>query len=157
MRKSHALTLPLSLPAGSASDLHHHSIYHDLVLFLLHHNSYFCLENKEMGRQWIGLKAPRFRCYPFNRTSSMAKAFLPQSLHDAIAIPLMKSAFVIDIACLQLGHLYCLVDFISATRQNPAPWPECFETLLRVRFLSLYPFCILYRGQSKPLLSFCVV
>jgi hypothetical protein len=87
----------------------------------------------------------------------MANAFLPQSLHDAIAIPLMKSALVIDIACLQLGHLYSLVDFISATRQNHAPWPEYLETLLPVRFLWLYLFCILYRGQSKPLLSFCIV
>lgn len=46
-----------------------------------------------------------FFVYPLNRTSSMAKAFLPQSLHDVMAIPLMKSAIAIDIECLQLGHL----------------------------------------------------
>ena len=80
-------------------------------------------------------------------------------MHDAIAIPLMKSALVINIACLQSGHLYCLDDVISATRQNHAPLhrQEFLETLLPVRYLWLYPFCTFYRGQSKPLLSFHVV
>jgi hypothetical protein len=89
----------------------------------------------------------------------MANAFLPQSPHDVIAIPLMKSALVIDIECLQSGHLYCLADVISATRQNHAPWhlKECLEAQLPVRDLSLYHFCSFYRGQSKSLLSFRVV
>jgi len=42
----------------------------------------------------------------------MAKAFLPQSPHDVIAIPLMKSALFINMVCLQVGHLYCRVDVI---------------------------------------------
>lgn len=47
----------------------------------------------------------------------MVKESMPQSAHDTIAIPLMKSAPATGIVCLQLGHLYCLV--ISATRHNP--------------------------------------
>jgi hypothetical protein len=45
----------------------------------------------------------------------MAKASMPHSTQDTMAIPLMKAALVIGIMCLQLGHLYCLVEFISAT------------------------------------------
>jgi|GEM_PF-6534915 len=58
------------------------------------------------------IKSAPFSFYFFNRTSSMAKAFLPQSPHDVMAIPLMKSAIAIDIECLQFGHLYCLVGII---------------------------------------------
>ncbi len=38
--------------------------------------------------------------------SSIVKASLPQSTHDTIATPLMKSALLSGIRCLQLGHLY---------------------------------------------------
>ena len=55
--------------------------------------------------------APFSFCY-FNSVSSIAKASMPQSTHETMAIPLMKSALVIGIACLQLGHLYCLVEVI---------------------------------------------
>ena len=82
---------------------------------------------------------------PFNRTSSIANAFLPQSPHDAMAIPLMNSTLVIDIECLQFGHLYCLVEVISATRHNHASWhhQKFLEMLVPFRFLSLHHFCIL--------------
>lgn len=62
-------------------------------------------------------KSTPFSFCHFNNASSMAKASMPHT-HEAIAIPLMKSARVICIACLQLGHLYCLVEVISATRHN---------------------------------------
>jgi hypothetical protein len=45
------------------------------------------------------------RTQQLKRRSSMAKAFLPHSWHDVMATPLMKSALVIDIECLQFGHL----------------------------------------------------
>jgi len=53
-----------------------------------------------------------FFVHPLNITSSMAKAFLPQSPQEVIAIPLMNSPIANDIECLQFGHLYCWVDFI---------------------------------------------
>jgi hypothetical protein len=79
-------------------------------------------------------KSTPFSFCHFNSASSMAKASMPQSTHDTMAIPLMKSALVIGIACLQLGHLYCLVEVISATRHNPAPertpaFPACLSAM----------------------------
>lgn len=65
-------------------------------------------------------KALLFQLYHLNKASSTAKASLPQSPHDASAIPLMKSALVSDMRCLQLGHLYCLVVVISTTIHNLA-------------------------------------
>ena len=94
----------------------------------------------------------------------MAKAFLPQSTHDVIAIPLMKSAIAIDIECLQFGHLYCLVEIIWAIRHYHASghYPEFHSIFLHYHFYvqRLSPFwlyCILFRGQSKSLLSGCTV
>ena len=76
-------------------------------------------------------KSTPFSFCHFNSASSMAKASMPHT-HDTMAIPLMKSALVIGIACLQLGHLYCLVEVISATKQNPASeralaFPTCLS------------------------------
>lgn len=140
--KSHALILPRSFLAGTASGLHLPPDF-QFYFFLQYHNSY---------------------SYPLNRTSSIAKAFLPQSPHDVIAIPLMNSAVAIDIECLQFGHLYCLVGIIWATRHYHASghypkfhsivWPDHFH----VQVLS--PFwlhCILFRRQSKSLLFGCTV
>jgi hypothetical protein len=66
----------------------------------------------------------------------MAKAFLPQSPHDVIAIPLMNSPIATDIECLQFGHLYCWIDFISATRHYHASvhFPDIRQVLSLVHF-----------------------
>ena len=74
---------------------------------------------------------------------------MPQSTHETIAIPLMKSALVTGIACLQFGHLYCLAGVISATGQNPVPYLPCI-----LHFLPAFQQCILAnyttRGKVNP-------
>lgn len=51
------------------------------------------------------LSASNLFIYPSRNISSMATAPLPQSVHDATAIPWMNSALVNKISCLQFGHL----------------------------------------------------
>ena len=89
---------------------------------------------------------------------------MPQSTHETMAIPFMKSALVIGIACLQLGHLYCLSGIIWATRHYHASghYPEFHWILSPDHFhvQAWFPFwlyCILFRGQSKSLLVGCTV
>jgi len=94
----------------------------------------------------------------------MAKAFLPQSPHEVIAIPLMKSVIAIDIECLQFGHLYCLVEIIWATRHYHASghYPEFHSIFSPDHFhvqgwSPFWLYCILFRGQSKSLLFGCTI
>ena len=94
-----------------------------------------------------------------NRVSSNANAPRPQSMHEIIAIPLMKSALLSCTGCLQLGHLYLLSGVISATRYNPGHYPDfqaVFYVFLRILCLCSH-LCFLYQGQSKSLLSCCVI
>lgn len=97
------------------------------------------------------------RSHHLNKDSSIAKASFPQSPHDVKAIPLKKSALFRDMICLQFGHLYCPVEFISATRHNPGYPHPLWKRLFPACVLYLYHFCILYPGQSKPLLSCCFI
>jgi hypothetical protein len=110
--------LPFSslCPESSAQEAPQVFIINIFVYIIVY---FFCFiihitSNWKNGRKWIGKKRPFFFCH-FNSASSMAKASMPQSAHDTKAIPLMKSALVIGIACLQLGHLYCVMEVISAT------------------------------------------
>ncbi len=85
------------------------------IFFLIH-----IYPGLEKGAQTDRKKSTPFSFCHFNSASSIAKASMPQSTHDTMAIPLMKSALVTGTACLQLGHLYCLFEVISATRHYPA-------------------------------------
>jgi hypothetical protein len=60
---------------------------------------------KKMDADNMIFKSVQFVIYPSRNISSMATAPLPQSLHDATAIPSMNSALVNKISCLQFGHL----------------------------------------------------
>src|SRR5659263_654495 len=63
--------------------------------------------------------SPLFQSRHLTRVSSIVNEPIPQSTHETIAIPRMKSALLSGIECLQLGHLYCLSEVILATRQDP--------------------------------------
>lgn len=76
----------------------------------MHLKKSFYLHLKKMDANNSIFKSVSFSFYPFKSLSSMAMPSLPQSAHDATAIPLINSALINNIACLQLGHLYCLVD-----------------------------------------------
>ena len=111
-------------------------------------------------QKWIGkIISLLFHFHHLNRVSSIVNEPVPQSTHETIAIPRMKSALLSCIGCLQLGHLYRLSGVISATRQNHGSHLDVhalFQVCFPVRCLYLL-LCFLYQGQSKSLLSCCVI